>query len=113
MKVGGWIVIMVIRDVTMQALGHGSKLPQPIHKEHSMPTPERIWLEPDDYDPQEGRMWCEDPDPDDRQWVEYVRADIVLDMAKALNDYLSDCSNDECIRCIEARNALFKCGYAK
>lgn len=42
-----------------------------------MTVPDRIWLEPDDFDPNYGRTWCEDPDPDDRVWTEYIRADSV------------------------------------
>ena len=52
----------------------------------------RIYLQPECCaDPDTGRMWCENPDPesceDGNHWTEYVRADRV----KALEELVSHC----------------------
>ncbi len=49
-----------------------------------MSDPKEICLQPECCaDSETGRLWCEDPDPEDcedgKHWVKYVRADLVDD----------------------------------
>jgi hypothetical protein len=54
---------------------------------------ERIFLQPDCCaDPDTGRLWCEDPSPEDcdqgAPWTEYVRRDIFEELLSAAADYI-------------------------
>lgn len=58
-----------------------------------MSDPKEIYLQPECCaDPETGRLWCEDPDPEDcedgKHWARYVRADLIADIeARAIESF--------------------------